>query len=308
VQLEYPLETSHDGDQIHIDGEVTYPVRVEPKLDGLRCVAIKQGGEVTLFTRNGRVIESLPTIQAALEKANYDNTVLDGEAMGEDWNESASIVGSKKNKKDDSGIYFHVFDAVPLKCWHEQNAPLTMAARVNLLTATVSNITGPVLPVPGKTVNSEEELMAFYEKSLEDDFEGIMLKDLKAPYEFKRSRQTRKMKPVATYEGTVVGWYFGREGTKNHGKFGGYVMLLDNGVTTRVGGGYSDVERATNLIEDPDTHVGRIIEVEGQPPLTKDGRVRFPVFIRYRDVSDVDPKIPAAYEAWMQSDKVLEDS
>lgn len=303
VQLAYPLETSHDGDQIHIDGEVKYPVRVEPKLDGLRCIAIKKDGEVTMYTRNGRVIETLPAIKESLEAAPYHDIVLDGEAMGEDWNESASIVGSKKNKKDDSNIVFNVFDAVLLEDWVNQECEVPMGTRLGTIKSVLLCCPkdGPIRAVPGVTVEDEDQLMEFYEKCLDDDFEGVMLKDLDAPYEFKRSRMTRKMKPVTTYEGTIVGHYEGRDGTRHKGQFGGYTILLDNGVCTNVGGGFSDADRATIKLEDPDTHIGRIIEVEGQPPLTKDGRVRFPVFKRYRDPSDVDPKITEAYEAWKET-------
>ena len=46
---------------------------------------------------------------------------------------------------------------------------------------------------------------------------------------------------------------------------------------------------------DPDSWIGQVVEMEGQPDpltgdgLTKDGKVRFPVFIRIRDSRDVGP-------------------
>jgi len=40
------------------------------------------------------------------------------------------------------------------------------------------------------------------------------------------------------------------------------------------------------------------VECEHQPPFTPDGKMRFPVYTRFRDASDVDPKILTAYESW----------
>ena len=69
------------------------------------------------------------------------------------------------------------------------------------------------------------------------------------------------------------------------------MVLTPNGVTTRVGGGYSDDLKSKIFSEGPDTYVGRIAELEHQPPFTPDGKLRFPVFCRFRDAADVDPKV-----------------
>jgi hypothetical protein len=72
--------------------------------------------------------------------------------------------------------------------------------------------------------------------------------------------------------------------------------VLPNGIVTRVGGGFSDKLKA-EIGLDPVAWIGKIVEVEGQPEpgtndgLTKDGKVRFPVFIRLRDESDVDARV-----------------
>jgi hypothetical protein len=87
------------GEGIRILDNVEYPVRCEPKLDGLRCIAVKQDGVVTLFTRNGTVLESsaLQSIKETLEKLPYDNIVLDGELLDDDltWNSTISAAMKK---------------------------------------------------------------------------------------------------------------------------------------------------------------------------------------------------------------------
>lgn len=83
------------GEGIKILDKVNYPVRVEPKLDGLRCIAIKKDGKVTLFTRNGTIIDSpgVSHIKKVLEDANFDNVVLDGEMMSNGtWNDTVTAM------------------------------------------------------------------------------------------------------------------------------------------------------------------------------------------------------------------------
>lgn len=302
VQLAKTLDTLHENGKVTINEEIDYPVRVEPKLDGLRCIAIKKNGGVTMFSRNGRPVETLTTIKSILEKCSLDNFVLDGESMGDDWNESASIVGSKKNLKDDSNIFMNIFDAMPLEDWITQECNLQLGARSRLVTKIV-NACGSlnVRQVSYEIVETEQELMNFYEKCLDEDYEGIMIKDPCGKYKFKRTSAMLKMKPIATYEGTVVGVYDGRDGTKHQGLFGGFHVLLPNGVITRCGGGYSDKLREEFQSNGLESYNGKIMELEGQPPLTKDGKVRFPVFQRWREACDVDPLVTEAYETYVES-------
>jgi hypothetical protein len=307
VQLAESLSTRYeDGKGIIIEDEVVYPIRVEPKLDGLRCVAVKHGGEVTMFTRNGNVLETLPRIKSALEKAPWDDFVLDGEALGADWNESASVVMSHKKGKDDSGMIFHVFDALHFSDWRDQHNDLGLKDRVDLVAELVGQVGSPVFQVPGRLVNNKEELLKAYMTDTDAGYEGIMLKDLDAPYLFKRSSNIRKLKPIKTFEGIIVGSYEGKRGSKREGLWGGFEVVLQNGIVTRVAGGFTD-KLKSEINMDPESWIRRVVEMEGQPDpltgdgLTIDGKVRFPVFIRVRDPRDVDPRVLAAGEIYLQN-------
>lgn len=301
VQLAHTLSTtSLPGDGgIVINDPVNYPVRLEPKLDGLRLVAVKRSGKVTMHTRNGNIVDTVPEIVAALESAEYDDIVLDGEIMGEDWNESASVVMSSKNAKDASNIAYNVFDAVTLEEWDAGVSHTPLRDRTALADDVVTVVADTtVKKVAHAVANNEPELIDFYTKCLDENFEGIMLKDMNASYEFGRTKSMLKMKPVTTYEGVIVSAYDGRDGTKWQGRFGGFSVLLPNGVITRCGGGFSDAFRKEVLKNGAESYTGKIVELEGQPPLTKDGRVRFPVFVRFRSASDVDPAVTRAYKAY----------
>ena len=300
-----------EGKGIRLLEPVKYPVRVEPKLDGLRCIAIKQKGQVNFFTRNGTPIETLHKIGKALEAGMYDDVVLDGEILGKDWNESASIMMSKKTHKDDSSLVFNVFDALPLSDWVSQKTVIPYYERVRLVSDVIDSVQNislsPVQQVPHIMAKNEAELLSYFQKCMDEGFEGVMLKTLDTPYKFKRSKNILKLKPCITYEGVIVGHYEGRHGTKREGLFGGFEVVLPNGIVTRLGGGFSDALKADIQLEGPDNFLGKIAEIEAQPDpctldgLSKDGRARFPVFCRFRDEADVSQSVIDAGVAWFEA-------
>ena len=296
VSLAESLTTVGVNGDFKITDPVKYPVRVEAKLDGLRLIAVKNRGEVSLFTRSGTPIETLPKIVQAIKDLKHDDIVLDGEVMGEDWNESASVVMSSKTKKDDSTMRYHIFDCVKFEDWQQQKSETHYRARLLDISIIVGDVQGtPFRYVKATTANDEAELREFYNECLTEGYEGVMLKRLDTPYQWKRTDAIVKMKPVSTEEGVIVGWHLSPEKTKRAGQFGGFHVLTKNGVITKVGGGYTDAQKKQIQEEGPDTYIGRIAEVEHQPPFTNDGKLRFPVFSRFRDPSDVDPAVLEAY-------------
>ena len=310
VSLARQLNTSYDKKtkKIIILEPVKYPVQSEPKLDGLRCTAVKANGVVTMYTRSGKVIETLPEIKQALEKLDYDNFTLDGEAKAStNWNDSTSVIMSKKNKKDDSNMFFNIFDAVPLDEWKKNKSTQSLSNRDKWLDFLKTSFSAEthLVRVPYILINNEKDLLAFYQKCISEGHEGIMIKDLNATYQFKRSDAMLKMKPMTTWEGVVVGWYEGRVNTARQGQFGGFEVVLPNGMVTRVGGGFNDNLRQEILDNNPDTYLNKIVEVEGQPDtetedgLSADGRIRFPVFSRFRDASDVDQLVIKAGKLYL---------
>lgn len=308
VALAESLTTVGVNGDFKITDPIKYPVRVEAKLDGLRLIAVKQRGEVSLFTRSGTPIETLPRIVQAIKDLKHDDIVLDGEAMSSDWNESASIMMSSKSKKDDSTMRYHIFDCVKFEDWQQQKSETHYRARLLDISIIVGDVQGtPFRYVKSTTANDETELREFYNECLTEGYEGVMLKRLDTPYQWKRTDAIVKMKPVATEEGVIVGWHLSPEKTKRAGQFGGFHVLTKNGVVTKVGGGYTDVQKKQIQAEGPDTYIGRIAEVEHQPPFTNDGKLRFPVFSRFRDPSDVDPAVLEAYVN-RKADSVVTDN
>jgi DNA ligase-1 len=299
VQLAVPLEHHVVGEKIVLDEPIVFPVLVEPKLDGLRLTATKEKGVVTLRTRNGTELDTFPSLINFLTETDGDDYVLDAEAMGADWNESASVLMSRKRSKDDKNMVYNLFDALTLQEWKTQDCKRTQGTRRTDMLSLWNQRwqCGPIKPTDAKLCHNLEEVQAYYVECVNAGYEGVMIKDPNGLYTFDRTKAWRKLKPFTTYEGVVVGWYEGKRGTKREGDFGGFNVLLPNGVVTNVGSGFSDDEKA-EINNDPTSWIGKIVEVKGQPPLTDDGKVRFPSKVRYREASDVDPKVLEAYEAW----------
>ena len=292
VALADTLDAAGDANSLNFAEPVKFPCYVEPKLDGLRLIAFKHNGVVNMFTRNGTVLDTLPTIQKVLESAGYDNVVLDGEIMGADWNESASIVMSHKKQKNDKQLIFHVFDAISNDDWVEEKSQLRFEDRIPQIDSIISTVNSQhVRRVATQKVSSEDEIFKLYSQFLSEGYEGVMIKDPGSPYQWKRSKAILKLKPFCTHEGVVVGWYKGGVGTKRENEFGGFEVKLPNGVVTRVGSGFTDSLKSEINTKNPDSYIGSIVECQAQPPLTEEGCMRFPVYIRFRDESDVAKEV-----------------
>src|SRR6266550_268624 len=83
----------------------------ELKLDGYRTVAIKQDGEVHLFSRNGNSFNSkFPSIVRALEAVRIKRFILDGEIVALDERGRHSFELLQNIKKSKASLLFYVFD------------------------------------------------------------------------------------------------------------------------------------------------------------------------------------------------------
>ncbi len=87
-------------------------VYVQSKLDGMRCLAFKEGNKVILQSRDGKMIENMDHIKSALSDLKQ-GVVLDGELYchGLSFQENMKLI--KKYREDESEkISFHIYDVV----------------------------------------------------------------------------------------------------------------------------------------------------------------------------------------------------
>jgi ATP-dependent DNA ligase len=74
-----PMLAKSFGDEVHkIDWDL--PVYIQPKFDGMRCLAVIKDGTVTLMSRQGKIIENCQhIIDALMPLTQREDIVLDGE-------------------------------------------------------------------------------------------------------------------------------------------------------------------------------------------------------------------------------------
>lgn len=252
---------------------------IEPKLDGLRMVVL----DGRAYTRNGRQIETVGHILRELGGDVARNWVLDGEVMGaSDFDESSGSI-RRKSTGENRDIYYNVFDAVPAHRWAARQTDVLGVRKRELAELVIQSRSVRMVPWEVLGTNpSTEELFARRDALIAEGFEGAMLKNLDAPYEFKRGDNLLKLKDFKSVECRVVDLYEGKG--KHRGRLGGIVVETDEvgprGVQSRCGSGFSDQMRDELWRRRP-VVVGRVVECQYQN-LTADGCLRFPVFVKFR--------------------------
>ena len=275
--------------------------RLEVKLDGVRVLAVVSGDVCTLYSRNGKEFENFPQIADFIEehrKAFQHGTgfggqfVLDGEIVGENFQALMKQAQRKSNVKTDNMIY-HVFDIMPLTEFRNGFCNLQQHKRIDLLKRSQALLpeNGCVRVMPGMDVDLDTSeghdiMRRFAEASVEEGYEGIMIKTMDAPYECKRSDFWMKWKPTISVDLNIVGF---EEGTgRNLGRLGALICEgVDNERTIRVnvGSGFSDGNRDEYWSNRNDL-LGHLVEVQADAVTqNQDGSysLRFPRFLRFRD-------------------------
>ena len=282
--------------------------RLEPKLDGVRVLLMvipgaSEGVTTICFSRNGKVFDNFTHIEQQVsdnfvkiarghQNALINGFVLDGEVIGNTFQELMRQARRKTDVQADDSV-FNVFDIIPLSDFREGHWNAQLRKRIAILehirhvVDTMPNVELlPHIMVDLDTAAGKDQLERYAKDNVNAGFEGIMIKELEAPYLCKRSTDWMKWKPTLTVDLEVVGV---EEGTgRNLGRLGALVCHgVDDGkeITVNVGSGFSDVDRDDywtnrNLV------IGRTAEVLCDViTQNQDGTysLRFPRFVRFRD-------------------------
>ncbi len=276
--------------------------RLEPKLDGVRVLAVVQGMNISLFSRNGKEFANFPQIarDIMLYRAAFQHNlgsggrfVLDGEVTGESFQKLMKQAHRKSDAQTD-GMVYNIFDIVPLDdfqrgYWNAQQYKrfdiLEQArGRLDDQQTTLRIVEG--LEVDLDTSEGHDIMHRYAEDCVAEGYEGIMIKSMDAPYVCKRSDYWMKWKPVISVDLEIVGF---EEGTgRNKNRLGAIICEgEDNGrrICVNVGSGLSDSDRDQYWVA-WDHLLGHLVEIQADAVTqNQDGTysLRFPRFLRFRD-------------------------
>ena len=269
---------------------------LEPKLDGVRVITIVDtvNNTVVQYSRNGKVLENFTHITDSLLKhINLIECpmVLDGEIVSTSFQDLMKQVHRKDNVQAGDARLM-LFDIIPLSEFRAGVSVMGQRRRSNLLRTMkpIFNIIGHIDIIPQEEVDldtyvGELQFKQFNKDAIDKGFEGIMIKDLEAKYECKRSASWLKQKPFIEVSLQVVEV---EEGTgRNVGRLGALVLEgVDDDKTIRVncGSGFSDADRGI-FWTGRDTLPGQVVEVRADAiTQNQDGSysLRFPRFLRFR--------------------------
>src|SRR5439155_3547666 len=159
----------------------------ERKLDGLRCLAFKDGGGVRMLSRNKLSFnERFPAIAGALQRDPATGFVVDGEIVAFARGKSTFEILQQRGEHP-AQLYLYLFDVlyaggedVSKRPWRERKA---------LLRDTLT-FHGPIRLTQHRNGDGER----LFRESCQKGWEGLIAKRADAPYTHGRSRDRLKFK------------------------------------------------------------------------------------------------------------------
>ena len=271
-----------------VDGKYFY---LTLKMDGIRCLCVKRGGDIRFFSRQGQRIYGLIDLEAEVNRIPIRDFVLDGELLisgGFNMDSKDAYKATTKTVRKDgikTDVDYHVFDFLDINDFDTRNSMSEYKIRRNILDKIKrENQTKNIQIVPilyeGYDTN---EILRNLDIVRSKHQEGVMINLADQPYQFTRTNALLKVKVMNDCDLRVTGV---QEGS---GKFKGMLgaLVVDyKGNQVGVGSGLSDEMREL-IWNDPSEYIGRVVTVQYfEETEDKDGKksIRFPVFKELRKV------------------------
>jgi len=202
------LAKNFDIDRVQKELDSAGYVFVQPKFDGIRCLATSNG----LFARSGKKIKGMTHIEQSLEPLfdRYPDVVLDGELYNHEYrdnfNEIVSAVKREKNFDAEKAakIQYHVYDVVLDGDLHE-----TFSGRF-LAFEFLQDSPEPIIPTQTETCLDQADITKYHDLFLSEGYEGTMVRYDENYLINKRGWALQKFKEFQEEEYTIIRFEEGR--------------------------------------------------------------------------------------------------
>jgi bifunctional non-homologous end joining protein LigD len=283
----------------------------ERKLDGLRCVATRNGRQVDLWSRNRLSFSArFPSIVSAVARLAVDEVTLDGEIVAFDENRTSFALLQQPGHR--ARPVYVVFDVLHLLGNDTRQLPLTeRSALVERLVSGADSSVRESVALVDRLTGDPGSLL---DEACRNGWEGLVAKRPSSPYRAGRSPDWRKLKCSAAQELVVGGW---TDPTGSRTALGALLVgYYDAGgdlvFAGKVGTGFSEAElrKLHSMLTDlaiPDSPFAGEARVRGahwvRPELvaavsftewTRDGKLRHP---RYEGLRSDKPPTDVRREA-----------
>lgn len=264
---------------------------LEPKLDGIRVLvsADPVTRSVSYQTRNGHPLPSLAKLTPVVLKladAVGKAVTFDCEATaGADFFSGVGHLTQKSEVTDLAKLT--VFDVPWVDGWGassevpyslRRDCLETMFSKAELTGKDDQRLALIQMVDIISTCDLVDRADSLLADALEAGWEGLMVKDVDAPYlSGRRSKAWIKLKGKQTYDCRVVGFQPGKGRLDGAA---GALLVSYQGKTIAVAGGLSDAQRQ-DIYDHPENWVGKMAEVECQQ-LTPSGSMRHPSLVCIR--------------------------
>jgi DNA ligase 1 len=236
-------------------------VAVEQKYDGFRCQIHKDGKKVKVYSRKLEETTAMfpDIVKAAQEEVKADKIIFEGEALA--YNEATeeflpfqeTIQRKRKHgiaaKALSMPLHLFAFDLLYINGKDYMKEPYERRREELESVLSGSKIITPSYRI---VTDSPKKLDSFFQSSVEEGLEGVIVKDMAAPY-IAGARKFSWIKMKRSYEGklsdtldlAIVGYYLGR-GSRAEFQFGGLLCAAYNKkndtfeTVSRLGSGFTE--------------------------------------------------------------------
>jgi bifunctional non-homologous end joining protein LigD len=178
----------------------------ERKLDGIRCVAIRDGEQLRMLSRNNLDLSArFPEVKDALDAQRERRFAVDGEVVAFDRGQT-SFARLADRGRHPVAVFYYVFDLIWLDGLDLRALPLR--TRKRLLRDALST-GGPIR----LSTHRNEAGEAMFRHACEQGWEGVIAKRADSPYRATRSRDWLKFKCEAGQE-LVIGGFTAPRGSR----------------------------------------------------------------------------------------------
>ena len=178
----------------------------ERKLDGIRCISIRSGGELRLLSRNDLSLNArYPELAQALAAEACEQFAVDGEVVAFDGAQT-SFARLAQRARHPVPVFLYVFDVIWLDGHDVRGLPLRTRKR---LLRRALEFHGPVRWTPYRNRDGE----ALFVEACRKGWEGLIAKRADSPYVTTRSRDWLKFKCEQGQE-LVIGGFTAPRGSR----------------------------------------------------------------------------------------------